>query len=873
MTNSVLRGNNKLTTTFFTMAVAASAFIPLFAETYTSTSYVQREHLIAQWDGIDNAGTGTHDPTATVWKDLVGTRHLTLQSGGSWSTAGNALVVNGKSAEYNGTAPACKTIEVVFKMTNSDGKTLLFGGNQTTRQLIMFSDAGTNCYFEGLANVGHRLAVGNFCSGTLRSVSGTFSTPGQVASAMYVDGRQEVSGATLQNSWGNATEKIMIGLYPSGKYAWYGEVYSIRMYDCELTAREVIANHEIDEARFGEALPPSSSYTSADYVQDGLITQWDGIDNAGMGTHNPNATVWKDLAGNLDLTLTANGSWTNGNALSINDTAAYGSTITPAYKTIEVVYSKPFQTKGCVFFHSGIANRFFLFRSEEDLAPTNKVYFEAGKSTKFFYKRATPGEVTSAVALYGDDDSVVDLFCDGERKTDGTYTEGWGLRKRVSVGGRYSDDSTQLERSPAKGEVYAIRLYSRRLTKAELAHNNMIDRRRFMTSASYTQDGLIGQWDGENNAGTGIHDSRATVWKDLKGGLDFLLTSRGSWNVAGNALVADEASALGETPAPSYKTLEVAYRSTYQKPVAADNVGHNSVLFNSYNDGRQMVYFREYGQNAYFSGISSTEKGVKHVGVSIGTFNSNAVHVLAATYTNVNAQAAVSYLDGVLNTRASVHDSWTPRTTVMILGDQKETSFRPFYGEVYALRLYDRELTADELAADAAMDQKRIFAPRVMTWENLSDGNFGTSGKWTVSGTGGQDIPRYSDRVFLPAGDYAVTLDEDWVIGELSVGADATLKLALPRSKGMLPPTPLTVLNGIEAAATAGLSLEAKGFNKEHHDKRFTLIECGSDSTAALQTLANSLNASLGRNCTVVEDGTRLVYIVPPRPGLIISVQ
>lgn len=112
---------NRLTTTFFAMAAAASATISVFAETYTSASYVQREHLIAQWDGIDNAGTGTHDPNATVWKDLVGSRHLTLKTGGSWSAAGNALVVNGRSAEYNGAAPACKTIEVVFKMTRRDG--------------------------------------------------------------------------------------------------------------------------------------------------------------------------------------------------------------------------------------------------------------------------------------------------------------------------------------------------------------------------------------------------------------------------------------------------------------------------------------------------------------------------------------------------------------------------------------------------------------------------------------------------------------------------------------------------------------------------------------------------------------------------------
>ena len=40
------------------------------------------------------------------------------------------------------------------------------------------------------------------------------------------------------------------------------------------------------------------------YVQDGLIAMWDGIENAGWGVHDPNATVWKDLSGNgYDLTM------------------------------------------------------------------------------------------------------------------------------------------------------------------------------------------------------------------------------------------------------------------------------------------------------------------------------------------------------------------------------------------------------------------------------------------------------------------------------------------------------------------------------------------------------------------------------------------
>ena len=37
--------------------------------------------------------------------------------------------------------------------------------------------------------------------------------------------------------------------------------------------------------------------SAKDYVQDGLIAMWDGIENAGWGVHDANATMWKDLTG------------------------------------------------------------------------------------------------------------------------------------------------------------------------------------------------------------------------------------------------------------------------------------------------------------------------------------------------------------------------------------------------------------------------------------------------------------------------------------------------------------------------------------------------------------------------------------------------
>lgn len=50
-----------------------------------------------------------------------------------------------------------------------------------------------------------------------------------------------------------------------------------------------------------------SGYTANDYVKTGLVHMWDGIENVGYGSQNLSATVWKDLVGSTDLTLTDNG--------------------------------------------------------------------------------------------------------------------------------------------------------------------------------------------------------------------------------------------------------------------------------------------------------------------------------------------------------------------------------------------------------------------------------------------------------------------------------------------------------------------------------------------------------------------------------------
>jgi len=100
----------------------------------------------------------------------------------------------------------------------------------------------------------------------------------------------------------------------------------------------------------------ADAYTSTSYAKrENLIAQWDAIDNVGEGAHDPDATVWKNLAstGNTyDMTLTNSASWKNGDRLVVNGCSAVAKNRLPGYRTIEVVFRMTSNT-GRILFTSG----------------------------------------------------------------------------------------------------------------------------------------------------------------------------------------------------------------------------------------------------------------------------------------------------------------------------------------------------------------------------------------------------------------------------------------------------------------------------------------------------------------------------------------
>ena len=59
----------------------------------------------------------------------------------------------------------------------------------------------------------------------------------------------------------------------------------------------------IDESVFDEKTITIKEEAATDYVKDGLVADFDAIDNQGTGTHSDSSSVWKDLAGAYDMDI------------------------------------------------------------------------------------------------------------------------------------------------------------------------------------------------------------------------------------------------------------------------------------------------------------------------------------------------------------------------------------------------------------------------------------------------------------------------------------------------------------------------------------------------------------------------------------------
>ena len=260
-------------------------------------------------------------------------------------------------------------------------------------------------------------------------------------------------------------------------------------------------------------------YTTADYVQDGLILHYDGIRNVGADQpHSSDTTEWKNLApdGGSDLTFRAQTGCTNpgewrddGYRFEQQSTFANtASIVLPANQTIQIALNanaldqyalkngayanEPYLYYAQTTFGKGAA---ISLRKDINAAATSvtSTHFDwtvqdYGDSTTRPRPKMTIGAPAKYVtAILADDYGAAMTgttipsaqtnqgVMDASRRD---FTKGPPAAITAStgfgIGGNYSDTQGKF-----KGTIHNFRLYNRVLTNEELAQNRVIDDYRF----------------------------------------------------------------------------------------------------------------------------------------------------------------------------------------------------------------------------------------------------------------------------------------------------------------------------------------------------------------------------------------------------------
>lgn len=209
--------------------------------------------------------------------------------------------------------------------------------------------------------------------------------------------------------------------------------------------------------------------TAADYVQNGLIAHWDGLENIGYGEHSNNTSTWVDLAANYDLVNYAgesSGFW--GDAWLENNTSNLSPSVFVAASSI------PYIT--CEFVVECSQGGLVCLPGTAD----NKIFTCNLPYAQFFNPYTETSEeyngIGTMACIYGSG-GAISPFANSKPLYRGTTTNNWSYSRAAGKFGLFGNDKYRLY--SMHGRLYAVRLYDRALSMSEIRYNNLIDKERF----------------------------------------------------------------------------------------------------------------------------------------------------------------------------------------------------------------------------------------------------------------------------------------------------------------------------------------------------------------------------------------------------------
>lgn len=235
--------------------------------------------------------------------------------------------------------------------------------------------------------------------------------------------------------------------------------------------------------------------SASPYVQTGLIHQWDALNNTGSG-YDATATVWKDLVGNLDLTKVSGGVW-NANNLEFHpsattDTQCWTSASAlddSTNMTIEICMT-PTTDANVEGWENGKAAVIGFFKGYGS-SKNRCIAMSRSDQSVSGYCNATNNfapcgltngilDIKSIVATYNATTNYNNIYVNGTAKTkSANHTYGANQATKIILGGYGTIAGAGSNAYPYLGKIYAIRIYSRELTAAEVSTNYNADLERY----------------------------------------------------------------------------------------------------------------------------------------------------------------------------------------------------------------------------------------------------------------------------------------------------------------------------------------------------------------------------------------------------------
>lgn len=220
----------------------------------TAKDYVQTG-LVAMWDGIENAGWGVHDASATTWKDLVGNRDWTLGPSTSYEWTANSFDAKDQFAATQDfiDGSLVSTVEFCARI-----KTTPLAGSGNFAYIIIGRAHTPGAPYYGLLVRGDTaalMACHNYWIGAATAYKDS-ATSMSFPDYLNLNALAYFNGVGVSTSMANT---LNYNATTRGTVARIGgtlgqsmsiEVFNMRLYSTVLTAAEIARNYAIDKARF-----------------------------------------------------------------------------------------------------------------------------------------------------------------------------------------------------------------------------------------------------------------------------------------------------------------------------------------------------------------------------------------------------------------------------------------------------------------------------------------------------------------------------------------------------------------------------------------------------------------------------------------------